>query len=290
MALEVLGLIRNLRPLTVIDTYVHRLHTFEKSISKELRSQDESTFLSFLQSKIHPIFLHYQYLDERTERAVSTYFSSLDLEYQAIYKKRRSFEHTVALINQTVGDYLEKEQAQLQGLTPHYFEKYKTDGVEYNMYMGKSLSRHGDYHEVYLKNLRLWQLEAMCALDTQLKDLRPRMEVALDFTHLILVQSTPLAIRFRLDEKRFDVDGTYNLQYEIMKKRIDKATVLGTEERLTQPHKIAIVYRLASEAVEYREYLDYLIEKGRIDPIIESLSLNDLQGLSGLRALRVKIN
>ena len=45
----------------------------------------------------------------------------------------------------------------------------------------------------------------------------------LEVAHLILVQHMPMAIRFRFDEKRFDIDGAYNMRYEIVKKRIDKA-------------------------------------------------------------------
>jgi len=66
--------------------------------------------------------------------------------------------------------------------------------------------------------------------------------VPLETAHLILVQHAPLAIRFRFDEKRFDVDGAYNVRYEVVKRRIDKAVRRGTGERITQPGKIAIVY------------------------------------------------
>src|SRR5262249_62091743 len=76
---------------------------------------------------------------------------------------------------------------------------------------------------------------------------RPRLPEPLETTNLILVQHAPLSIRFRFDEKRFDVDGAYNVRYEIMKKRIDKAVVRGTTERVTQPGKIAIVYSQEAE-------------------------------------------
>ena len=66
-------------------------------------------------------------------------------------------------------------------------------------------------------------------------------ELQLDAASLILVFSTTLSIRYRMDEKKFDVDGTYNARYEIIKKRIDKALVKGTEERITQKGKIAII-------------------------------------------------
>ncbi len=96
---------------------------------------------------------------------------------------------------------------------------------------------------------------------------------------------------FKTDENKLAVEGAYNIRYEIMKKRIDKAVIKDTEERLTQIGKIAIVYTQNSEAVEYREYLEFLIAKNYlIEDTIEDLLLEDLQGIKGLRALRIQIN
>ena len=69
----------------------------------------------------------------------------------------------------------------------------------------------------------------------------------------------PLAIKFRMDEKKFDVDGAYNIRYEIIKKRIDKANIKGTEERLTVPGKISIVYSQDKDALEYIKYINFFI-------------------------------
>jgi hypothetical protein len=99
-----------------------------------------------------------------------------------------------------------------------------------------------------------------------------------------------MAIRFRIDEKKFDVDGSYNVRYEIMKKRIDKAVVHGKTERLTQPEKIAIVYSHPKEESEYREYIDFLFAQGMLNGDIEPLDLGEVQGVHGLKALRVKVN
>ncbi|MFT6755704.1 MAG: hypothetical protein ACJAV9_001191, partial [Urechidicola sp.] len=107
---------------------------------------------------------------------------------------------------------------------------------------------------------------------------------------LILVHSNPMAIRFRMDEKQFDVDGAYNIRYEIIKKRIDKAHVKGTTERITIPGKIAIVYSQDKDAVEYMKYIKYLQSKNYLLDAIENLELEDLQGITGLKALRVSVN
>ena len=86
------------------------------------------------------------------------------------------------------------------------------------------------------------------------------------------------------------MDGAYNVRYEVIKKRIDKALVLGTRERVTQPRKLAIVYSQPAEAIEYRGYLEYLGARGYVTGEVEDLALEELQGVKGLRALRVAID
>jgi len=111
----------------------------------------------------------------------------------------------------------------------------------------------------------------------------------LETTHLILVHSAPLSIRFRMDEKKFDVDGAYNIRYEIIKKRIDKSLVKNSDERITQPGKIAIIYSQEKDAVEYLKYIDYLKSKNLLEGEIENLELEELQGVSGLKAIRITV-
>ncbi|MEJ7665799.1 MAG: hypothetical protein WKG07_42920 [Hymenobacter sp.] len=141
---------------------------------------------------------------------------------------------SVTRLNDTTSDYLDEEEQQAQQMFPHYFQRFKTDGVEYNIYVGVAW-QDKPFDLVFLKNLRLWQLLAMVEITRRTHALKAELPVPLDTTQLILIHSQPLSIRFRQDERQFDVDGAYNIRYEIIKKRIDKATVLGTGERLTQP-------------------------------------------------------
>src|SRR5262249_42091151 len=129
-----------------------------------------------------------------------------------------------------------------------------------------------------------------CGIAIRTERLKAHVSVPLEVTNLILVQHAPLAIRFRFDEKRFDVDGAYNVRYEIIKKRIDKAVIRGTTERLTQPAKIAIVHSHASEAAEWRDYIEYLQRRGHLTAGVEDLELEELPGAEGLRALRVGVD
>ena len=187
-------------------------------------------------------------------------------------------------------DYLENEEEVIQKSYPHYFEKFRTDGIEYNIYIGQSISPSKPFDKLYLKNIRLWQLKSMAGASRLTHHLLPQLKVPLQTTQLILVQSQCIDISFRRDERKFDVEGSYNTRYEIIKKRLDKVRIKETNERLTQPGKIAIVYSNQKEVPEYEEYIRFLQKKNILKQGIELLELEELQGVKGLKAMRVDIN
>ena len=156
------------------------------------------------------------------------------------------------------------------------------------MYIGQSITKQHKYDSLYLYNLRLWQLQTTYEMENVAYNLRKNLDYDLRVASLILVHSNPLSIEFRMDEKQFDVDGAYNIRYEIIKKRIDKAHLKGTKERLTVPGKIAIVYSQDKDADEYLKYIKFLQSKNQLGKV-ELLELEDLQGVSGLKAIRVEV-
>jgi hypothetical protein len=113
--------------------------------------------------------------------------------------------------------------------------------------------------------------------------------MALDVASMILVFNQPLSIRFRMDEKQFDVDGTYNARYEVLKKRVDKAFIKGTEERVTKNGKITIVYSQKEDEQEYLQYVRFLQAKNLLDEKCEVFELQNLQGVTGLKAISVDV-
>jgi len=259
------------------------------SIQGGIDSSAEGRILEFLYSEVHPVFRQIMGKDEELDKKIQRYFDHLDPELGIIYQQRKDYEESVMMINDMLSATIDRQQTHAQGMFPHYFEKYKTDGVEYNMYVGQSLLQSEPFSHIQLQNLRLWQLLSMCEITRKVENIQPHLPVALTTAQLILVHDTPLTIRFRMDEKQFDVDGAYNVRYEILKKRVDKALIEGTHERLTVSGKIAIVYTQDKEEREYHSYLKYLSERGEIEPEIEKLRLAPVQGVSGLRAMRVTV-
>jgi hypothetical protein len=276
--------------LPILDELSSRISLQIREVERGLSSSDEANILGFLDSEVEPLFAYLRKYGEDVADLIADYDRMIDSRHGFLYRKRKDFDECVEIINETIASELDNYEEIAQRMFPHYFEKYKTDGVEHTMYLGASLAENREFNLMYLKNLRLWQIMMMCGITKKCKSLKESLKIPLETTHLILVQNTPTTIRFHYDEKKFDVDGSYNVRYEILKKRIDKAEIKGSEERLTQPGKIAVVYSHESEAAEYKLYIDYLRLKGYLLDEVEYLDLQDMQGVQGLKAIRVGVN
>ena len=272
-----------------LDELAYRIDSRTALIERGLSSSDEIGIVAFLRAEVEGLLDHLGTFGAAVRERIAAYRARLDPRLAAVYDRRRMFEESVTALAESISSYLELEQDAAQGMFPHYFEKQKTDGVDYQIYVGSGLLENGRVDPLCLKNLRLWQLMVTCGMAVRAHQLRDRLPIPLEMTHLILVQHAPLSIRFRFDEKRFDVDGAYDIRYEIVKKRIDKALVQGTTERVTQPGKVALIYSQSGEAQEYRAYIEYLQGLGYLTGGIEQLDLEELQGVQGLRALRVQV-
>lgn len=275
----------------LLDVFLAKANNYlERLKMGEFVSSDESQIVELLTREIHPL-LHElaETFPELVSHQLSNYFSKLDQSLGIIYQQRKAYEDSVSQLNRIISDYMEKEDAKKQQVLPHYFEKYTTDGMEYNIYLGQSILQNGQFSNFFLKDFRLWQLLVMCEITRLVERSSCELLVPLSTAQLIFVYNNPLSIRFQMDEKQFDVDGAYNVRYEILKKRIDKAVIKGTNERLTQSGKIAIVWLQEKDRHEYLEYLHHLLDKGHITDEIEELELEKLQGADGLKALRVTV-
>ena len=217
------------------------------------------------------------------------YFQDLDNDLGLFARNRLDYEKSVNRINRELSEFFSERDQAAQATLPHYYEKYKTDGVEYELYAGQSLLKNQEFSQIHLRNLRLSQLIDMADATRLIDRVSAELTMPLRTAQLIFAYTTPLDIRFRMDEKRFDVDGDYNVRYEILKKRIDKATIRNGEERLTLADHVSIVYLHDKDREEYLGYLDYLHQADYIDGQVEDLVLDPLQSVNGLRALRFKV-
>jgi hypothetical protein len=273
--------------LGLLDELIFQCQKWQEDLSGMLTTAEEMELNTFLKEKVDVFFAHFLGSRPDTAPVIEPYLNAIREDTGVAFKARRDLELSIQTINKTVNRQLEKGMEELQKTYPCYFEKFRTDGVEYDIYIGQSIAPDRVFDVIYLRNLRLWQLTSMAtiAMATHTTQMPGRLVT----TQLIFVHSNPIDISFRKDERRFDVEGGYNIRYQVVKKRVDKVHIRGTNERLTQPGKIAVIYFNEKEAEEYLGYVKYLQQKGVLEDDLEHLELEELQGVSGLRAFRVGV-
>jgi GAF domain-containing protein len=286
---EILERLQALIDLPLIEGVAFKNDIMRQLIDDQITAEDEVRVNEFLINEVKPLFQHLHKTNDETIHLIDDYFEMVERQDSRLYRHRRNYEASVTSINNAVLAYLEVQENDIQKSYPHYFEKFRTDGLEYNIYIGQSIAPHKPFDILYLKNIRLWQLRSMAEAARITQKLLPALEVPLQTTQLILIHSQPITISFRRDERKFDVEGSYNIRYEVIKKRLDKAIIKDSGERLTQPGKIAMVYSNQKDVNEYEEYIQFLQKKNFLKPGIEMLELDDMQGVRGLKAMRVEI-
>lgn len=270
--------------LPILEQRKFELVSFLNDLFINLKADTEQQIQRYIETDIHPILKN----EEQTGKILD-YFNMIDENTGTFYQERKKFDATLTAINKKMSVVLDSKQKEAQEIFPHYFERFNTDGVEHNLYIGNSIAPNANFNLNYLYNMRLWQLQVLAEMEKEHYTLKDTLPFHLEVTSLILVFSSPITIRFRMDEKRFDVDGSYNARYEVVKKRIDKALEKNTQKRITEKGKITIVYSHSDEEKEYTKYIEYLQFQKILEPTVEFLEVEDLQGVSGLKAIRVKV-
>jgi len=243
----------------------------------------------FMEKEVYMLLMHFKNSNSTLAAIIEKYEQEVLAETGKAHQHRRALESSIATINTAINGYLELLNDEIQRSYPCYFEKFRTDGVEYDIYIGQSIAPERPFDMLYLKNVRLWQLTSMASIAKITHTLLQQMETPLETTQLIFINGNDIDISFRVDERRFDVEGAYNIRYHIIKKRIDKVHLKDSFERLTQPGKIALVYYDAREIKEYMSYINYLQNKDILLDDMEELELEELQGVSGLKAIRIGV-
>jgi hypothetical protein len=290
LALKVVKKAQDDLPFPLLQEIEFKIEKHMAAASDVLQSEEEIIIHDFMQGQVASVFNHLHSTRPFIKNDIEHYFASLDPQFGVLYHHRKDYEQSISRINDTLARLIDQEQQEAQKVYPHYFERFMTDGLEFNIHMGQSISPRYKFDEIYLRNMKMWLLTSLTKAARLTHALEKELTHPLRTTQMILAHGQPLSISFRSEERKFDVDGAYNTRYEIVKKRIDKVRIKETNERLTQPGKIAVVYSQAKDAAEYTEYIEFLQNQNLLKPGIEKHDLEELQGVIGLKALRVDIN
>jgi hypothetical protein len=288
--LETLQQVKKHYSLALTDEMIYKCRKWKNTLDDSLTPHGEVKLTDFLEKEAVSFLKHFKLTHPGSASIVEKYFAAIEETKGIAWTNRRQLEESMQMVNMAVNNYLDLMKDELQQSYPCYFERFRTDGVEYDIYIGQSIAPDKPFDILYLKNLRLWQLSSMAAIAKITHEMLPNLSKPLQTTQLIFIHSSTIDISFRNDERRFDAEGGYNIRYQVIKKRIDKVHIADSNERLTQPGKIALVYFNRRDADEYISHIQYLQEQGILLNDLEYLDLEELQGVAGLKALRVGIN
>jgi hypothetical protein len=248
----------------------------------------EVTMERYLQRHLEDHFDYFRHCSPEADAAIAAYLAAQDPDHGCVYDARAAYDHMVQHINQALMETWQQQQRTMQQITRHYCDIEATDGIDHMMYVGESIDEA--FTDFHLHSLRYEQLRAVCACARTSFALKAHHDTEMDITHLVLVQDTTVDITHDENTERlFEVRGTRDTRYEIVKKRIDKAIDAHSQARITQPGCLTLVYSTVEEWREYQEYIRYLQREGWVGQSIEQGSVEPLQGVTGLKFARVQV-
>jgi hypothetical protein len=248
----------------------------------------EVTALKYLGDRVEIYFDYFAQSSPEAQAAVEAYRQACANEHRSVYVSRAHYDQTISQINACLKETWERWQVRMQKIIPHYCDIESTDGINHMIYVGESID--SKFCKFHLRSLRYEQMKAVCDCARTAFSLQSRYETKLEVTHLVLVQDLTVDIfHDENTEKLFDVRGTRDIRYEIVKKRIDKAVDEKNRKRITQPGMLTLVYSTEEEWSEYQEYLRYLARENWVGTEIESGTIEPLQGITGLKFALVRI-
>ncbi len=260
-----------------------------KSLEERVSVNTEITALEYLRCRLEVYFDYFVECGDTIKTAVEAYRAACGNIHHGVYQARECYDQMLYKINYHLQNTWEKWQKKMQQILPHHCDLEATDGIDHMMYVGKSIN--SKFNQFYLSSLRYDQLRAICdCARTAIRLKAESEELILGVVHLILVQNSTIDIYHNESTERlFDVKGSHDIRYEIVKKRIDKGVDKETKERITQPGMLTVVYSTDEEWEEYEQYFRYLVREGWVEDKFESGLVEPLQGVSGLRFVRAKV-
>ena len=158
--------------MPLYDEMIFKIEKHHQSLDEDMVSASEQDILFFLNKEIQPVLQHLSTHDEKLLKAFNSYEGSLHPELHFVYKERKAFDDAVNTVNKVLSAYIDKKQVEAQKMFPHHFERYSTDGLEFNIYIGESISPNQGFHDLMVKNLKLWQLMVMVELEREYDEVR----------------------------------------------------------------------------------------------------------------------
>ncbi len=167
------------------EKFILALDIFESELNHEIKADTEQRFQRLLREEIHP-FLQGK-LEVRTSKEVKLkikdYFSQLLAQTNLFYNHRKKLDDSITLVNRKLADILDESQVKAQQVFPHYYERFKSDGVEHNLYIGSTIAPDLHYTAKVVHRLRYWQLKTICKIEREFQTFKKRFPLSSILPH-----------------------------------------------------------------------------------------------------------
>src|SRR5262249_29257829 len=118
-------------PLPLLEGLKFKNFNYRQSIAQGVTAEDEVRINEFFDSEIHTVLKHLKNSHPQTQEIINNYFNIVNDFDGFLYRNRNDYEISLTTINTAVLKMFQQQEAIMQQSYPHYFERYRTDGVEY---------------------------------------------------------------------------------------------------------------------------------------------------------------
>ena len=131
--------------LPIYEELIFRVNNHIEDVKEILHTNSEQEVFNFITTEINPVFEFLKKEDAELENSILAYESQIDANTNTYYDHRKNYDTSVMKINKKLASLIDKKQEDAQLMFPHYFERYKTDGIEHNMYIGNSIAGNRNF-------------------------------------------------------------------------------------------------------------------------------------------------
>lgn len=125
--------------LGLLDELIFKTEGWIKQISIYISPNEESKLSQFLEKEITPFLAYFQKEHHKFNTLIDRYFQDSKPEGEN-YSNRRKLEKSLRLVNSHIGKILDHMNSKIQEIYPCFFERFRSDGIEYDIYIGQSIT------------------------------------------------------------------------------------------------------------------------------------------------------
>lgn len=114
----------------------NKILRLKDSLNNDLKGDTERKIQKYLKNNIHPALREIQEetLSEKLKHDIHHYFGKISPKSELFYIQRNKLDESITLINRKIADILDEKQTLAQHIFPHFYERFKSDGVEHNLF------------------------------------------------------------------------------------------------------------------------------------------------------------